>query len=56
MKSKKININELKVKSFITSLYDSNDLKTNMIKGGTSEDLTQYTRQRGGDCYHLITE
>ena len=54
MKSIKINIKDLEVKSFITSLNDNKELKTNLLKGGSSEDVTRYTGHINGDCDHLI--
>ena len=54
MKSKKINLSELKVQSFVTSLLENNKLNTNSLKGGSSEDAT-FSKLDVHGCftYHL---
>lgn len=50
MKSKKMSISDLQVKSFVTTFGNANYLETNLLKGGTSEDTTVYTGHIATAC------
>ncbi len=56
MKSKKINLSELKIQSFVTSLSDSKELNINFLKGGTSEDETAFSKLEFRGCVALEIE